>query len=130
MIQTVQLKGTESKLYKLVAPLVMSPVVLRKNNNYPFKTAENYIWFVAVDGKRVVGFIPVELRAKTAVINNYYVGEEEAELLSLLVSEVVSALGTEKKLTSVVLTEHRTVFEEQGFVVEKEWKLYLKMNKE
>lgn len=130
MLQTIQLRGTESKLYKLVAPLVMDPSVLRKNNNYPFKTAENYVWFVAVIGKRVVGFIPVELRGKTAIINNYYVDENEEAALPLLISAVASALGAERKLSSVTLTEHRSVFEEQGFVIEKEWKRYVKMRKE
>ena len=129
MLQTIQLQGTESKLYRLVAPLVMDPDVLRRNNNYPFKTTENYVWFVAINGKLVVGFIPVELRGKTAIINNYYVDEKEEEVLPLLISEVVAALGTEKKLSSVTLTEHRRVFEEQGFTVEKEWKRYVKMNK-
>lgn len=129
MLQTIQLQGTESKLYRLVAPLVMDPDVLRRNNNYPFKTTKNYVWFVAINDKLVVGFIPVELRGKTAIINNYYVDEKEEEVLPLLISEVVAALGTEKKLSSVTLTEHRSVFEEQGFTVEKEWKRYVKMNK-
>lgn len=129
MLQTIQLQGTESKLYRLVAPLVMDPDVLRRNNNYPFKTTENYVWFVAINGKLVVGFIPVELRGKTAIINNYYVDEKDEEVLPLLISEVVAALGAEKKLSSVTLTEHRSVFEEQGFTVEKEWKRYVKMHK-
>lgn len=35
MIQIVQLHGTDKKLYELVAPLVMSPEVLKQNYNYP-----------------------------------------------------------------------------------------------
>ncbi len=35
--------GTDKKLYELVAPLVMSPIVLRQNNNYPFKKNEEDI---------------------------------------------------------------------------------------
>lgn len=130
MLQIIRLHGTESKLYQLVAPLVMDPVVLRKNNNYPFKTTENYIWFVAVMGTQAVGFIPVEVRGSAAIINNYYTDEKEEEALPLLISAVVSAFGTEKKLSSVALTEHRSVFEKQGFAVEKEWKRYVKMRKE
>ena len=37
MIQIVQLHGTDKKLYELVAPLVMSPEVLKQNYNYPFR---------------------------------------------------------------------------------------------
>ncbi len=36
MTQIVELKGTEKRLYQLVAPLVMNPVVLKQNYNYPF----------------------------------------------------------------------------------------------
>ena len=59
MIQIVQLHGTDKKLYELVAPLVMSPEVLKQNYNYPFRTSEEYEWFVALDNKHVVGFVPV-----------------------------------------------------------------------
>lgn len=70
------------------------------------------------------------MRNKTAVINNYYVDEKEDETLSILISAVVSDIGTEKKLSSVTLTEDRSAFEKMGFVVEKEWKRYVKMCKE
>ena len=36
MIQIVQLHGTDKKLYELVAPLVMSPEVLKQNYQLPF----------------------------------------------------------------------------------------------
>ena len=68
-----KLTGTESRLYELVAPLVMSPNVLRQNNNYPFKTSRNHVWFIACDERWVYGFVPVELRTQQAIINNYYV---------------------------------------------------------
>ena len=70
MIQTIQLHGTDKQLYKIVAPLVMDPEVLKMNNNYPFKTTDKFIWFIAASGKHVVGFLPVERRGKEAIINN------------------------------------------------------------
>ena len=57
MTQIIELQGTEKRLYQLVAPLVMNPEVLKQNYNYPFRTSESFVWFVAVDGKEVVGFI-------------------------------------------------------------------------
>ena len=107
MTQIVELKGTEKRLYQLVAPLVMNPVVLKQNYNYPFRTSENFIWFVAVEGKEIVGFIPLEHKKSEAIINNYY-----------------------KQLSSVTFIEHQKIFQELGFSVEKEWKRYVKMNKE
>lgn len=130
MIEILRLRGKEKKLYQLVAPLVMDPDVLHKNNNYPFKTTDDYVWFIAVADKKVIGFIPVEIRNKTAIINNYYVDGKEDEALSLLISAIVSDVGDEKRLSSVTLTEDRAAFEKLGFMVEKEWKRYVKMCKE
>ena len=88
MMQIIQLKGKDKHLYRLLAPLVMDPEVIRANNNYPFKTGEEYVWFIAIEDKEVLGFVPVEQKGrKKAVINNYYVkaeGTEREELLSLL----------------------------------------------
>ena len=64
MIQIIQLKGTDRRLYELVAPLVMNPDVLKQNYNYPFRTSEDFVWFVAVEKRKVIGFIPVEEKKK------------------------------------------------------------------
>ena len=117
MTQIVELKGTEKRLYQLVAPLVMNPVVLKQNYNYPFRTSENFIWFIAVEGKEIVGFIPLEHKKSEAIINNYYIKENNAEVLKAL-------------LEKVTFIEHQKIFQELGFSVEKEWKRYVKMNKE
>lgn len=130
MIQTVQVQGTEKRLYRLVAPLVMDPEVLRMNNNYPFKTTGRYIWFIAIDGKKVTGFIPIEKRNTSHVINNYYVGKEGDGILRQLLADAIAAINEEKPWFAVALTEHKDVFEEYGFVVEKEWKRYAKMRKD
>ena len=74
MIQVIQLKGKDKHLYQLLAPLVMDPDVIRANNNYPFKTNEDFVWYIAIDNREVVGFVPIEQKSgKKAVINNYYV---------------------------------------------------------
>lgn len=60
-MKVIQLKGLDADLYPLIGPLVMNPKVLKANNNYPFKTTENYQWYIAVDDQEeVVGFLPVE----------------------------------------------------------------------
>lgn len=43
MIRIIRLKGKERQLYRLLAPMVMDPEVIRANNNYPFKTGEEYV---------------------------------------------------------------------------------------
>ena len=120
MTQIVELKGTEKRLYQLVAPLVMNPVVLKQNYNYPFRTSENFIWFVAMEGKEIVGFIPLEHKKS----------ENNAEVLKALLEKVIDSTDEDKQLSSVTFIEHQKVFQELGFSVEKEWKRYVKMNKE
>lgn len=129
MIQIVQLKGTEKQLYKLVAPLTMSPEVLKQNYNYPFRTSEDYIWFVALDNKHVVGFIPVENKRNEHIINNYYVKEKNADTLKILLETVIEVLGENADLTAISFLEDRAVFEELGFSEEKIWTRYIKMKR-
>ena len=68
MTQIVELKGTEKRLYQLVAPLVMNPVVLKQNYNYPFRTSENFIWFVAVEGKEIVALYHWNIRNRKQLL--------------------------------------------------------------
>lgn len=135
MIQVIQLKGKDKHLYQLLGPLVMDSEVLRANNNYPFKTCENFVWFIAVENRDVVGFAPVEQKSKKkAVINNYYVkgeGERRKEILSYLLSAVVAAFRSEEwLLNSVTLMQDKEAFEKFGFTsIDKKWTRYVKMCK-
>lgn len=129
MIQTIQVHGTESRLYELIAPLVMDPVVLRANNNYPFKTTEHYLWFIAIEDGCVLGFLPVEHRSNVEIINNYYVRENNEEILHLLLQSVAKAIEEKTEITAVVLVHHQSVFEKNGFIVENVWKRYVKMRR-
>lgn len=129
MIQTIRVHGTEKRLYELIAPLVMDPDVLRANNNYPFKTTEHYVWFIAIDDGRVLGFLPVEHRSAGAVINNYYVGDDNEEVLGTLLQSAVKATEEETEITAVVLVHHQSIFEKNGFTIDSTWKRYVKMRR-
>ena len=119
----------DKKLYELVAPLVMSPEVLKQNYNYPFRTSEEYEWFVALDNKHVVGFVPVEHKKYECVINNYYIKERNVDTLKLLLEKVLEKQGEESSLTAVSFVEDRDVFSELGFLEDKVWTRYVKMKK-
>ena len=123
MIQIIQLKGTDRRLYELVAPLVMNPDVLKQNYNYPFR-------FVAVEKRKVIGFIPVEEKKKECIINNYYVEDNNESTLKLLLEKVISNTTAGKELTSVTFMEHCSLFKELGFSEEKVWTRYVKMKKD
>lgn len=130
-IKILQLPGTEAELYRLVAPLVMNPVVLRKNLNFPFRTSEKFIWWVAVDKdtEAVLGFVPVENKRMELVINNYYVADRESDLLHLLIDTVVAGVGEEKNLSAVSFIQDMELFASFGFKEEKRWTNYAKMVK-
>ena len=130
MVQIRQLQGTDKRLYELVAPLVMNPEILKQNYNYPFRTSEDFVWFVAVDKKKVIGFIPVEEKKKEYVINNYYIESNNEDTLKLLLEKVISETNTSKELTSVTFMEHSSLFKDLGFSEEKIWTRYVKMKKD
>lgn len=130
MVQIIQLQGTDKRLYELVAPLVMNPEILKQNYNYPFRTSEDFVWFVAVDKKKVIGFIPVEEKKKEYVINNYYIESNNEDTLKLLLEKVISETNTSKELTTVTFMEHSSLFKDLGFSEEKIWTRYVKMKKD
>lgn len=130
MAVVVKMAGTSPELYSCIAPLVMNPEIIKYNHNYPFKTNDSFIWFVAFSANQVVGFFPVEVRKKSLVINNYYVSkDDEGVFLSLLKSVANELLEGEKVLEAVVQKPHESYFRAQGFEVERAWSLYLKMRK-
>ena len=74
----LKLQGLDGRLFDLVAPLVMNPAVLRQNNNYPFKTTRNHVWYIAMDEQRVLGFMPVKMTLTNNCIDNYYISGDNS----------------------------------------------------
>lgn len=87
-MEILQLDGLEPQLFNLIGPLAMNPKVLRANNNYPFKTTERFQWYIAVEDSDVTGFVPVEQKSGGYVINNYYVHNDDQEVLAGLLEAV------------------------------------------
>lgn len=130
MAVVVKMAGTSPELYSCIAPLVMNPEIIKYNHNYPFKTDESFVWFVAFSANQVVGFFPVEMRKKSLIINNYYVYKDDEDVfVSLLEAVVNEFLEGEKSLEAVVQKPHESYFRAQGFEIERAWSLYLKMRK-
>ena len=98
MMKIVQLPGTDRRLYELVAPLVMNPAVLKQNYNYPFRTSEDFVWFIALEDNAVVGFMPVEKKKGELVINNYYIKGNDEGILKQLLEEAINKSGEEANL--------------------------------
>lgn len=119
------LKGTDRRLYELVAPLVMSPAVIRQNNNYPFKTSFRHTWYVAVEDDTVVGFMPLKAVASGLYIDNYYIQGDDENIIGLLLDNIVK--DNDVGLTALVHKRHVEAFGRNHFRVRSEWKNYDKM---
>lgn len=126
-MEIIKLKGEDQRLYYLVAHLVMNEDVLKYNLNYPFKTSDSYEWFVAVEGGRTLGFIPAELRDDKAIINNYYVADDDSKVFSMLLKEVIRTLRPDFGIESVTQIQHIPDFEKSGFSIVFRWKRFVKM---
>lgn len=130
MMQIVRLSGESRELYQLVAPLVMNPSVISANNNYPFRTSSDFVWFIAVEEECVKGFFPIERRNGKGIINNYYVADNQKQkTMTLLLASAIYEMQDCKNLISVTQMPDRPVFEKHGFSVVKEWKRYVKMQR-
>lgn len=117
------LDGLEPRLFSLIGPLAMNPKVLKANNNYPFKTTEKFQWYIAMEGDDVLGFLPVEKKASGLVINNYYIQNDDPDVLERL----LEAVETEEPLLAIVQTRHEEAFTRCRFQVVHRWTKYLKM---
>ena len=95
-----------------------------------FFSSTDFVWFVAVDKKKVIGFIPVEEKKKECIINNYYIEGNNESTLKLLLEKVISETTASKELISVTFMEHCSLFKELGFSEEKVWTRYVKMKKD
>ncbi len=126
-MEIVKLNGEDRQLYALVAHLIMNEEVLRYNLNYPYRTSETHKWFIAVDKENTLGFIPVKLKEGKAVINNYYVEDDDKTVFSLLLQEVIKDLQPDFEIESVTQTQHVPFFEKNGFSILFFWTRYVKM---
>lgn len=126
-MEIVKLNGEDSQLYTLVAHLVMNKDVLASNNSYPFKTSQEYVWFVACEEGDTVGFVPVQLKSRKATINNYYVADDDPAVFTGILQELVASLRKDHAIISVTQSKHVKIFQQCGFSTMFEWEKYVKM---
>ena len=121
------LSGIAPRLYELVAPLVMNCSVLRQNNNYPFKTTRKYVWYVAEDGGRVLGFMPVKMAETNYRVDNYYISGDDSSVMERLLDGVIRDFSFGLPLVAIVHERHVEGFSRKNFISCVEWKRYVKM---
>lgn len=114
-MEIIRLGGTERRLYELVAPLVMDAAVIRWNNGYPFKTSDEYTWYVARRGRKVCGFMPVRRDRTRSLIDNYYACDDDSQVLAALLAAAVEGSDGGARLDAMVQKRHAEVFAQGGF---------------
>ena len=122
----LKLQGLDSRLFNLVAPLVMSPAVLRQNNNYPFKTTRNHVWYIAMDEQRVLGFMPVKMTLTNNCIDNYYISGDNSSVIEVLLDRIIHDFSSDGSLVAVVHERHVEDFSMKNFIPCVGWKKYVK----
>ena len=122
-MEILQLDGLDPQLFTIIGPLAMNPKVLKANNNYPFKTTERFHWYIAMEEENVLGFLPVENKSSGFVINNYYILNDNADVLENL----LKAVKPKTDLHAVVQIKHEPIFANMGFQSEHRWTNYIKM---
>ena len=123
----LKLQGLDGRLFDLVAPLVMNPAVLRQNNNYPFKTTRNHVWYIAMDEQRVLGFMPVKMTLTNNCIDNYYISGDNSSVIEMLLDRIIHDFSSDGSLVAVVHERHVEDFSMKNFIPCVEWKMYVKM---
>ena len=123
----LKLGGLDCRLFELVAPLEMNPAVLRQNNNYPFKTTRKYVWYVAEDGGRVLGFMPVKMAETNYRVDNYYISGDDSSVMERLLDGVIRDFSFGLPLVAIVHERHVEGFSRKNFISCVEWKRYVKM---
>ena len=126
-MEIIKLDGDDQRLYYLVAHLIMNEDVLNYNLNYPYKTSQEYNWFIATEKGNTLGFIPVKLKEGKAIINNYYVADDDRNVFSALLKEIIHILLSDYEIESVTQVRHISYFEQSGFSISLYWKRYVKM---
>lgn len=122
-MEILQLDGLEPQLFNLIGPLAMNPKVLKANNNYPFKTTERFHWYIAIEDNSVAAFVPVEEKNGGCIINNYYIHNNNLEILK----DLLEAISPKNNLYAIVQTKHEPIFSNCGFQIEHRWTNYIKM---
>lgn len=115
-----RIKYDDPKLYNLIAPLVMNPVVLKGNNNYPFKNFSGTVWYVAMEDGNVSGFMPLKKNNIGFYIDNYYISDDDPDTIDGLLDSITEDIPVNSILTALVHKRHVNDFRRNHFNTIKE----------
>jgi len=99
--------------------------VLRQNNNYPFKTTPQHTWYICLEEGVVTGFMPAKVSGNGLYIDNYYISDDNPEVLDGLIGYILSS--TDRPVTALCHKRHTNAFRLRGFMTCTVFAQYNKM---
>lgn len=126
MITVKQIPGCSPKVYEIIGPYAMDYHVIRKRENLPIITKENYTWYVLMDGRKVKAFVAAEeIKSYTKLQAFIIVDATKTESRSLIKEVIEKFRQTNSpKLTVAVLNEYVDFFVREKFKIinhKKNW---------
>ena len=111
-----RIRDDEPELYRLIAPSVMNPKVLKSNNNYPFKNFSGTVWYVAMGDGDISGFMPLKRNNTGFHIDIYYISDDDPSVIDSLLDSLTEAMNNGKfSLTALVHKRHVRDFRRNHF---------------
>ena len=107
-----KLNGTDKRLYQLIAPFAMNRAVIRQNGGIPITTSEKHIWYVALNRKKVIGFLAL---IGETIKNDYF---QNIDIFEQLLRNLIS---DHPNLTFKYVASNAEVntMQTMGFIIEK-----------
>lgn len=104
-----RIRDDEPELYRLIAPSVMNPKVLKSNNNYPFKNFSGTVWYVAMGDGDISGFMPLKKNNADFYIDNYYISDDAPDIIDGPLDSITEDIPVNSILTALVYNSDVTI---------------------
>lgn len=130
-IRIVTITNTDPRFYPLLGPYLSRRAIVRELG-FPVYDDDGKLWFVALDGEQVAGFVGLRIEHGRAVFCSDYVRPEYRQqgIYSHLMAERIAfATGKAPTATAVVTKAGRHAYERHGFTATRERRNYTDMSR-
>lgn len=133
-LKIIELSGSNPDVVKLIGSFAMNPGVIREMKGYAITTNEDMVWFIQIDGSRVLGFGAIEKKKDHVVFTQDYTEKENRgrNIHRGLITERLQWCKAHKVKKAVADCTNMSVhnYRNAGFAVVKEFKDWTKVEKE
>lgn len=130
-IRIETLTNADPRFYPLLGPYLSRREII-KELGCPIYDEDGKVWFVALDGEQVVGFVGVRFEGDKAVFCSDYIRPEyrrQGVYTHLMAVRLTYVQDKASSASAVVTTAARRTYERHGFTATKTLKNYVKMSR-